>query len=69
VVKLSSCSHKAISLSDRVDSLNPCRRRGRRLIMVAVFVGCVVLIEEPNILFTHLIPTKRELLVLVPAVC
>jgi hypothetical protein len=32
------------------DSLNPCRRGGKRLTMVVMFVGCLVLGDDPNII-------------------
>jgi hypothetical protein len=31
-------------------SLNPCRRGGKRLTMVVMFVGCLVLGDDPNII-------------------
>ncbi len=32
------------------DSLNPCRRGSKRLNMVVMFVGCLVLDDDPNII-------------------
>jgi hypothetical protein len=32
------------------NSLNPCRRRGKQLTMVVMFVGCLVLGDDPNIM-------------------
>jgi hypothetical protein len=32
------------------NSLTPCRRRGKRLTMVVMFVGCLVLGDDPNII-------------------
>jgi hypothetical protein len=40
----------ATHASDWDNSLNPCRRRGKQLTMVVMFVSCLVLGDNPNII-------------------
>ena len=53
----------AAHASDWGNSLNPCRMGGNELTMVKIFVGCLVLGDDPNItLFLPYKPTDREFL-------
>jgi hypothetical protein len=40
----------AAHASDWGDSFNPCCRGGKQLTMVVIFVGCLMLGDDPNII-------------------
>ncbi len=49
----------AAHASDWGDSLNPHRRGGKRLTMLVMFAGCLVLGDEPNIILFLLYNTYQ----------